>query len=464
MLHFWLISRKGMAGFLQTRPVLFRGSSSFIDRKMRSTLKALQLPFETITLGNGMRVVVQEDRTSPIVAVHLMYHVGSKDEAPGKTGLAHLLEHLLFEGSENCPKGEFDRMLERAGGTNNGSTWLDRTNYYEIVPSHAVELALWLERERMGHFLPVLDEEMLEVQRSVVINERKQVYENRPYGLAFERLQERLFPRVHPYSWPTIGYTPDLERITLADARAFYQQHYAPDNAVLVLAGDVGPGQAFSWAERYFGDLPPAAAPARRAAERLEPGEYGIEILEDRVSFPRVYHAYAVPPYGTDAWVELDVLCYLLADGESSRLQRAIVREGELAQDIDSFLYPTELTGIFGIVSTARSGVAVEELLREIDEVLERVVQQGVGPAEVEGAIRRARRDQLQALANVEDRAEELAYASIVLKDAARLEEVLNRYTRVQAEDLRRVAATFLRPERRATVIVVPSTEAGHAA
>src|SRR5690606_26581499 len=196
-------------------------------------LSSLRLTQRNRTLDNGLRVVVHEDRTAPIVAVHMMYHVGSRHETPGRTGLAHLLEHLLFEGTENCPKGEFDRLLEQAGGTNNGSTWLDRTNYYEVVPSHAVELALWLERERMAHFLPVLDDAMLELQRGVVMNERRQSCENRPYGLADERLHELLFPRHHPYSWPTIGYMADLEAMTLDDARDFFALHCTPANAVL---------------------------------------------------------------------------------------------------------------------------------------------------------------------------------------------------------------------------------------
>ncbi|HEX8830207.1 MAG TPA: insulinase family protein, partial [Longimicrobium sp.] len=164
----------------------------------------------TQVLRNGMRIVAHEDRTAPLVAVHLMYRAGSRDERPGRTGLAHLLEHLMFEGSEHAPKGDFDDLLERVGGTNNGSTWLDRTNYYETVPSHAVELPLWLERDRMAFFLRTLTQETLEVQRGVVINERRQTYENRPYGLADERLHELLVPAGHPYSWPTIGYTRDL--------------------------------------------------------------------------------------------------------------------------------------------------------------------------------------------------------------------------------------------------------------
>jgi zinc protease len=426
---------------------------------MQGKLKPLRFPHETATLSNGLRVVVHEDRTSPIVAVHLMYRAGSRDERVGRTGLAHLLEHLLFEGSENCPKGEFDRILERVGGTNNGSTWFDRTNYYEVVPTHAVELALWLERERMAHFLPVLDGEMLDVQRSVVINERKQVYENRPYGLAHERLHELLFPADHPYSWPTIGYTPDLEAMTLEDARDFYERYYAPNNAVLVLAGDVGTADGFSWAERYLGDLP-ASGHEALPWSAMDSGPCGrTEVLEDRVSFPRVYHAYAVPPYGSDDWVTLDVLSYLLADGDSSRLQRALLREGEIAQDVDTYLYPTQLAGIFGIVTTARSGVGPDRLLDAIDAVMDGVAENGVSQAELDGAILRARKDHLQGLATVEDRADEMAYATTILGSAAQLEEQLNKYSLVSTSDAQRAAAKYLRPDRRATVVVVPKAE-----
>jgi len=426
----------------------------------RPDLKDLRVPHEMVSLSNGLRVVVHQDATSPIVAVHLMYHAGSRNERKGITGLAHLLEHLLFEGSENCPKGEFDRLLERVGGSNNGSTWLDRTNYYEVVPSHAVELALWLERERMAHFLPVLDEEMLEIQRSVVINERKQAYENRPYGLAYERLHQLLFPADHPYSWPTIGYASDLRAITLEDAESFYRRYYAPDNAVLVIAGDIDVDRGVRLAERYFGDLPPAANGHPRPEEPA-PRETGAraDVLVDRVSFPRIYHAWAVPPYGTEEWVRMDVLSYLLSDGDSSRLKRTLIREEELAQDADAYLYPTQLAGIFGIVSTARSDVHEARLASAIDAVLEELLQEGPSEEEVAGAIRRARRDQLANLSNVEDRAEELAYATTVLGHPGRLELLLNGYAAVTAADVLETARRFIRDERRATVTVVPSEE-----
>jgi zinc protease len=412
----------------------------------------------TRVLDNGMRIVAHEDRTAPLVAVHLMYRVGSRDERPGRTGLAHLLEHLMFEGSEHAPKGDFDDLLERVGGTNNGSTWLDRTNYYETVPSHAVELPLWLERDRMAFFLPTLTEETLEVQRGVVINERRQTYENRPYGLADERLHELLFPGGHPYSWPTIGYTRDLEATTLDDARTFYSTYYTAGNAVLVFAGDISAEDAFALAERYFGDLPSGPALPQPATLEL-PSVGARETMEDAVSFPRTYRAWAVPGYGTRDWVALDVLAYLLADGESSRLQRALVREGQLAQDVDTYLYPTALCGIFGIVSTARSGVDVDAVDAAVRYVLDAVARGEVAEDEVLGAVRRVRRDHVGQLATVEERADALAYAATVLGDAEAINRVSALYDEITADDVQRVAAHYLDEARGVTLLVLPDGE-----
>jgi len=419
---------------------------------------ALRFPVRTHALENGMRIICHEDRSAPIVAVHLMYHVGSRDEQPGRTGLAHLLEHLMFEGSLHAPKGQFDDLLERVGGTNNGSTWLDRTNYFETVPSNAVELPLWLERERMAFFLPVLDAEMLEVQRGVVINERRQAYEARPYGMADERLHQMLFAGGHPYAWPTIGYMPDLEAITLDDARGFYQTYYTPGNAVLVLAGDLSADDGFALAERYFGDLPPGPSipPPALPADPAPSADVSHETMEDDVSFPRVYAAWAVPGYGTREWVALDVLAYLLADGDSSRLQRALVREGRLAQDVDSYLYNTALCGVFGVVCTARSGIEPQALESAVRRVLDEVAADGVSDDEVLGAVRRVRRDQVSELAMVEERAEALAYAATVLGEPEALERVMDLYPAVTPEEVRRAAEEWLGAHRAATLVVVP--------
>jgi zinc protease len=294
----------------------------------------------------------------------------------------------------------------------------------------------------------------------VVINERKQAYENRPYGLAYERLHQLLFHAGHPYSWPTIGYTADLEEISLSDARSFYERYYAPNNAVLVLAGDLSTSDGFRWAERYFGDLPAAGTrpPVPIVAENRTPGDR-VESFDDRVSFPRVYRAYVVAPYGTTDWVHLDVLSYLLADGESSRLQRAMIREQEIAQDVDTFLYPTHLAGIFGIVATARTGISHERLLVEIDRILDGVINDGVTEAEVQGAINRARRDHINGIANMDERAEELAYAATVLGAPERLSEILNSYAEVTAAEVQRTAREYVGRDSRATLVVLPMKE-----
>lgn len=427
------------------------------------SLRPLRVPAAVHTLANALRVIAHEDPSAPIVTACLMYHVGSKDESPGRTGLAHLLEHLLFEGSEHCPKGEFDQLLERVGGTNNGSTWLDGTSYYETVPSHAVELALWLERERMAHFLPVLDHPMLELQRGVVMNERLQVTENRPYGRAEERVHAVLFPEAHPYSWPTIGYMEDLERISLHDVQAFYQSYYSPENAVLVLSGDLQHEEAFRLAERYFGDLPggerrPPLAPVPNGATERRTRR---EMVEDRVSFPRIYRAHAVPPFGSADWIALDVLSYLLADGESSRLQRVLAREKQLVQEVDTYLHPFELSGVFGVIATARAGQEAEALEEAVERVLAEVAAEGVSSGEVASAVRRVRRDQVSALATVEERAEALAHTTTLLGSPEALERVMNGYLEVTPDDVHRVAREYLSADTAATVVVVPSGEEG---
>jgi zinc protease len=285
--------------------------------------------------------------------------------------------------------------------------------------------------------------------------------------MADQRLHEMLFADGHPYGWPTIGYMPDLEAISLDDARGFYQTYYTPGNAVLVLAGDVAADEAFALAERYFGDLPsgPRLPGLALPADLAPSADVSHEEMQDDVSFPRVYTAWAVPGYGTREWVALDVLAYLLADGDSSRLQRALVREGRIAQDVDSYLYPTALCGVFGVVCTARSGIAPQELESAVRRVLDEVAVEGVSDDEVLGAVRRVRRDQVSELAMVEERAEALAYAATVLGEPEALERVMDLYAAVTVEEVRRAAEEWLGAHRSATLVVVPRAgeeEAAH--
>ncbi|MFB6240753.1 MAG: M16 family metallopeptidase, partial [Gemmatimonadota bacterium] len=292
-------------------------------------------PFRRETLENGLEVILHEDRSTPVVAVHLMYHVGSKDEREGRTGFAHLFEHLLFQGSEHVPKGEHFRLVQNAGGTLNGSTWFDRTNYFEILPSNQLELALWLESDRMGHFLPAITQEKLDNQRGVVKNERRQAYENRPYGLAFEEAMHAAFPEGHPYRHPTIGYMEDLDAASLEDVRDFFRDYYGPNNATLVVAGDADPGEALEEVERYFGGFEARETPPPVDVPELEaPGERRTE-LTDQVAVPRVYLMYHAPSYRDEAFEAADVLSSLLADGKSSRLHRELVYERQVAGEVN---------------------------------------------------------------------------------------------------------------------------------
>ncbi|HET7295634.1 MAG TPA: pitrilysin family protein, partial [Gemmatimonadales bacterium] len=231
----------------------------------RTSAQALRVPYQRFTLPNGLQVIVHEDHSVPVVAVNTWFHVGSSDEQPGRTGFAHLFEHIMFMGSQHVPTGDFDRLLEAAGGDNNGSTTEDRTNYYEVGPSNALALMLWLDSDRMGFLLPEITADKVDLQRGVVQNERRQSYENRPYGLAEENILARLYPDAHPYHWPVIGSMADLSAATLADVRGFFRTYYTPNNATLAIAGDITAQDARRLAERYFGDIPHGPAVTRTA-------------------------------------------------------------------------------------------------------------------------------------------------------------------------------------------------------
>jgi zinc protease len=293
----------------------------------------MDIAYTKTTLANGLDVILHEDHTLPIVAVNVWYHVGSKDERPGLTGFAHLFEHLMFEGSANHDHGYFP-PLQDAGAAVNGSTNADRTNYWEVVPTGALELALFLESDRMGFLLPALTEKKFTTQREVVINERRQNYENRPYGLAGIAMTTALYPADHPYHWPTIGYTPDLRQATLDDVRDFFARHYHPGNASIALAGDIDSAAALALVERYFGELPagPAVPRVSVPAGGLA-GETRI-VLEDRVDRPRLYLAWRTPALFEEGDAALDVAADVLAGGKTSRLYRTLVHERRLALDV----------------------------------------------------------------------------------------------------------------------------------
>jgi zinc protease len=316
-----------------------------------------------------------------MVAVNVWYHVGSKNERPGRTGFAHLFEHLMFEGSEHYDRGYF-QPLQEAGGLLNGSTNPDRTNYWEVVPTGALELALWMESDRMGYLLPALTREKFENQRDVVLNERRQNYENRPYGLAGIALAAALFPPDHPYHWLTIGSADDLRAASLDEVREFFATYYHPANASLSLAGDIDPDRAFALADQYFGDIPAGRRPlAVTAIGSLDTGAQLV--LEDRVELPRLYLAWHSPAMFGDEDAELDLAADLIAHGKTSRLYRSLVYERQIATDVVAYQHSREISGVFQIATTAAPGVPLADLERIVVETLRDVATEGPTDAEI---------------------------------------------------------------------------------
>ncbi len=417
-----------------------------------------RLPLERHRLDNGLEIVLQPDTALPLVAVNLWYHVGSRDEQAGRTGLAHLFEHMLFQGSGNVGTNDHFRYVQQVGGVANGSTWLDRTNYYETMPSHQLDLALWLESDRMGFLLPALDQDKLDRQRDVVLNERRQTVDNQPYGRAGERLCEICFPLPHPYHWPVLGYPADLEATTLEDVESFFRRFYAPDNAVLTLAGDFEPRRALGSIERYFGDLQrgPGVEPPSPPATIRPPGELR-ETMADNVELTRIYHAWALPPYGERAWYAAEMLASVLSQGKSSPLYRELVYERQLAQDVGIYVQPTELASMFLLVATARPDVDPDLLERALDDQLADAARQPPDPGELERARNHVRVDFLDQLQSLDQRADLLSQLTSYFDEPERLDTELDQYLDIEGEEMRALAAGLLGPERRVALRVVPN-------
>lgn len=419
----------------------------------------MNIPYTRHTLDNGLDVLVHEDHGCPIVAVNVWYHVGSKNETPGRTGFAHLFEHLMFEGSEHYDKGYF-QPLQEAGGLLNGSTNADRTNYWEVVPTNALELALWMESDRMGYLLPALTDAKFENQREVVLNERRQNYENRPYGFAGMAMMAALYSPKHPYSWMTIGAADDIRAARLDDVRAFFQTYYRPRNASLALAGDVDPDRAIELASRYFGELEAGDTPPQ--VEATPPLPFTAErrlFLEDRVELPRLYIAWHSPAIFADDDAELDLVAEVLASGKTSRLYRSLVYEDRMATEIAASQNSRELGGYFQVVATAAPGRTLIELERAITGAIEAVVQAGPGPQEMERCQAQAEANfvyRLQTVGGFGGKSDQLNAYNVFVGDPGFFPRDLDRYRRVTASSIQRAAREWLAPERRMLLSVVP--------
>jgi len=419
----------------------------------------MNIPYSRHTLDNGLDILVHEDHACPIVAVNVWYHVGSKNEVAGRTGFAHLFEHLMFEASQHYDKGYFE-PLQEAGALLNGSTNADRTNYWEVVPTNALELALWMESDRMGYLLPALTDAKFENQREVVLNERRQNYENRPYGFASMAMMEALYPPSHPYSWMTIGAAADIRAARLDDVRAFFQTYYRPGNASLALAGDIETDAAIDLATQYFGELEGAETPP--AVEASAPAPSTTErrlLLEDRVELPRVYIAWHSPSlFGQDD-AELDLVAEVLASGKTSRLYRSLVYEQRMATELAASQNSRELGGYFQIVATAAPGRTLAELERAIANAIEALVEEGPTPREMERCQAQAEANfiyRLQTVGGFGGKSDQLNAYNVFVGDPGFFERDLDRYRRVTATSMQRVGRAWLTPERRVLLSVVP--------
>jgi predicted Zn-dependent peptidase len=420
-------------------------------------------------LPNGLRLIVAEDHLAPVAAVNVWYDVGSKHEVEGKTGFAHLFEHVMFQGSAHVGKAEHMALVQAAGGTLNGTTWLDRTNYFETLPSHQVELAIWLEADRMGSLLEALSQENLDNQREVVKNEKRWSYDNRPYGSWNEKLMGHLFPDEHPYHHPTIGSMEDLDAASLEDVKAFFATYYAPNNAVLSVVGDVDRAQVRGWADTYFGRVPanPAIPPLGDLSLPRLLGDERRETVEDNVPLPRIYFGFRAPAFGDHRLDALDLAGQLLTGGKGSRIHRRLVREERLAQDVAMFTLP--FTGGASVSvgwATVRPGVDVDTVERAYLEELDRLGREAPSDDELARAKALTEADELGALARVEERADRLSMYATLFDDPALINTMLPRYLSVTPEQIRAAAAETYRADNRVVLTYLPKAadETGEAA
>jgi zinc protease len=417
----------------------------------------MQIPFRKRKLSNGLEVIVHEDHQLPMVAVSVWYHVGSKNEQPGRTGFAHLFEHLMFEGSEHHDHGYFP-PLQRAGGLLNGSTNADRTNYWEVVPTGALDLALWMESDRMGYLLPALTDRKFDNQRDVVLNERRQNYENRPYGLAGIALSSAMFPPDHPYHWPTIGSAEDLRAASLDDVRNFFQTYYHPANASLALAGDLETAQAFELAEKYFGDLAPGPAVQRvRAQAALK--DSATLLLEDRVELPRLYLSWHSPAMFAAEDAELDIAADVLAHGKTSRLYKTLVYERRVATDVSAYQQSRELSGMFQIACTAAAGISLTELETAVRAAVEQLAGAGVTDAELERGLAQTEAQfiyRLQTIGGFGGKSDQLNAYNTFVGDPGYFDRDRQRYVNITSKGVAGAAAAWLVKAPSVSLSVVP--------
>ena len=430
----------------------------------QTTSQPLQLPYTQFTLPNGLHVILHEDHSTPIVAVNVWYHVGSAREKTGRTGFAHLFEHLMFTGSGHVAEGEFDTLLESAGGTNNGSTENDRTNYVIDIPSNALELALFLESDRMGFLIDSMNPERVNQQRDVVKNERRQSLENRPYGVAEGQvLTELLYPEGHPYHWPVVGYMDDLSAASYDDVVGFFRSYYGPGNASLVLAGDLDPVKTRALVEKWFSDVKPGppVTPMTIPGVRLD----GVtkKTITDRVQLPRLYMAWLTPPSLTPSDAAMDMVADVLAGGKNSRLYKRLVFDLQIAQNVSAYQNSQDLSSYFLIRATPQPGHTTDELMAVIDEEIAKLKAAPPTDHEVQRAINQIESsfyDRMERVGSFGGKADQLNNYYTATGNPDWFNEDLARYRAISPTDVQAAAQAFLPADRRVELTVVPESGA----
>jgi zinc protease len=422
----------------------------------------LEVPYRLFTLSNGLTVILHQDRTVPVVAVNVWYHVGSANERRGRTGFAHLFEHLMFEGSKNVKEGDFDNLLEGAGGNNNGSTSNDRTNYVIDVPSNALDLALFLESDRMAYLVDAMSPERVNGQRDVVKNERRQSYENRPYGMADIELDTMLWPENHPYNWPTIGSMEDLTAASYQDVVDFFKKYYAPNNASLVIAGDIDFDKAQAAVHKWFDEVPRGSAVEPVAPPAAILTSVKKKTIKDRVQLPRLYLAWITPRAFAPGDAALDVAASVLAGGKNSRLYKRLVYDTQMAQSVTARQQSGALGSSFLITATARPGKSIADIQKVIDEELERLRREPPSPREVERAVNGFEASFYRAMERVGGfggKADQLNAYFAAGGGPDFFAEDLARYTSLAPADAQAAVVGWLPADRRVELIVEPEVQ-----
>jgi zinc protease len=420
----------------------------------------LEVPFTQFDLANGLHVILHEDHTVPLLTVNVWYHVGSAREKLGRTGFAHLFEHLMFMGSKHAKYGEFDQLLEAAGGTNNASTAEDRTNYYIDVPSNALDLALFLESDRMAYLIDAMSPKTVDAQRDVVKNERRESYENTPYGMAPIEIAEMLYPKGHPYRWPTIGYMEDLTAASYQDVVDFFRTYYQPGNASLVIAGDIDPVKARASVEKWFSEVKPGAAPiAPIDYPHASLNEVRKKTIQDQVQLPRLYLTWLTPAHLAPGDAELDVLSSLLAGGKNSRIYKRLVYELQIAQDVAAFQGSKALNSEYQVVVTARPGASVDKIRGIVDEEIARIQREAPSEREFRRAINQIESsfyDRMERVGSFGGVGDQLNAYYDAAGNPGYFNEDLARYRALSPADVTAAAARFLPLGKRVELVVEP--------